>query len=207
MQANKALGFDDLIRRQVEMNICQIADNDKQDLDYILSTYSNCFYVPMLIVHCVLEKVYFPKFLNSALFSKYVNEIRANCTTSSKRASQSSSEQQVSTKMDETTQYDLNESLLTNYSGVSNEHNNNKLVLDESIWNLSDYNSPSDYNSETANTSNIDSIKRKIEKFKNMISSNVTNRRKSKSIEYDYETAEKIAAQLIDDVIKSNQIN
>lgn len=82
LQANFRLGFDDLIRRQVELNICEVVlidemnKKDSQDeLYHAINSYSNCFYLPMLIIYSLLEKVYFNRFLSSQLYLKYVNEV------------------------------------------------------------------------------------------------------------------------------------
>ena len=76
LQAKNSLGFDLLVRRQVESNICQNIDN--LDTDYLVNSYSNVFYLPMLIVFNIFDKVFFKKFLSSSLYKKYISEIKIN---------------------------------------------------------------------------------------------------------------------------------
>lgn len=79
LQAKHSLGFDSLVRCQVESNICQLVDLDKvEDFEYLLNSYSNCFYVPMLIIFNILDKVYYKRFLSSYLYKNYMNEIIVN---------------------------------------------------------------------------------------------------------------------------------
>ena len=79
LQAKNSLGFDLLVRRQVELNISQHIENGQsEDLEYLVNSYSNVFYLPMLIVFSILEKIYFKKFLASPLYQKYISEIKIN---------------------------------------------------------------------------------------------------------------------------------
>lgn len=76
MQAKNKLGFDQLTRQSVESNICTQNSETEEDLSSFISSYANCFYVPMLIVLNILDKVYFTRFFTSSIYVKYIAEIR-----------------------------------------------------------------------------------------------------------------------------------
>jgi hypothetical protein len=84
LQAKSSLGFDLLIRQQVETNIC-LNIIDHLDIEYLVNSYSNVFYLPMLVVFNILEKVYFKRFLVSSLYKKYINEIKLNSQLNSSK--------------------------------------------------------------------------------------------------------------------------
>ena len=84
LQAKSLLGFDLLIRQQVETNIC-LNIKDHLDIEYLVNSYSNVFYLPMLVVFNILEKVYFKRFLVSSLYKKYINEIKLNSQLNSSK--------------------------------------------------------------------------------------------------------------------------
>lgn len=75
LQAKNKLGFDQYTRRSVESNIC-FQNVENEELENFISSYSNSFYVPMLIVYNILDKVYFNKFISSNLYKKFINETR-----------------------------------------------------------------------------------------------------------------------------------
>ncbi len=63
----------------MESNICQSFDySDQSALQDLVNSYSNCFYVPMLIVLNVLDKIYLKRFTDSFLYKNYMSEILAN---------------------------------------------------------------------------------------------------------------------------------
>ena len=84
LQAKSSLGFDLLIRQQVETNIC-LNIIDHLDIEYLVNSYSNVFYLPMLVVFNILEKIYFKRFLVSSLYKKYINEIKLNSQLNSSK--------------------------------------------------------------------------------------------------------------------------
>lgn len=63
------------------MNICQNIDNNNCEPNYLFNIYSDCFFLPLLIVFNILDKIYFNKFLTSKLYSKYVDELLATANS------------------------------------------------------------------------------------------------------------------------------
>jgi len=230
LQAKNALGFDDLIRRQVESNICYIVDWDKDDLDYLINSYSNCFYVPMLIVYSVLDEVYYQKYLNSHLYKKYINEILFNTeirlnkeesklgkqpdkssrTLKSKNTNNDDDSLWMRPKevrqlqlgsIDSTGRFIRNFKSEPDSSGETDSiTSQNKLIneygADDDAWSLG-----TDSNLEAPKTFDPKRLKSKFEKLINFIPN-----RHSSSKNDEQEMAEKIAASLVNDVIRSNQL-
>ena len=214
MQAKCPLGFDDLVRRQVEVNICQLEENETDDLEYVLNTYSNCFYIPLLIIFNILDKRYFEKFLNSEMYQKYRNEIFGNIsfeknllkkeiTTITKEKAESgelwsnslSQNMQVGTidKFGRFIRY------LERETG-SKKSLEPQIDIEDDIWQLYD-DTEHFIQLSKKNNSNSLSLKERIEKLKNYMPLRST----SKFTQDDYENAERIAANLVSEVIQLNQ--
>ncbi len=70
------------MRLQIELNICQNIDNNNCEPNYLFNIYSDCFFLPLLIVFNILDKIYFNKFLASKVYSKYVDELLINANSS-----------------------------------------------------------------------------------------------------------------------------
>lgn len=64
MQATVPLGFDDVTRIETENNICREG-----------GPLPECFTNPMEHVLCLLEEVFFPSFLKSPIYYKYLTEL------------------------------------------------------------------------------------------------------------------------------------
>lgn len=64
MQASLPLGVDDMTRIEIENNICREA-----------GPLPDCFSSPMEHVLCLLEEVFFPSFLQSEIYFKYLTEL------------------------------------------------------------------------------------------------------------------------------------
>jgi hypothetical protein len=75
---------------------------------------------------------------------------------------------------------------------------------EDSIWNLSEP-SIAELNLDSANSYSLNNFKKKFERFrKNLVLFN-SERKAREDEEAEYEMAERVAAQLINDVIMSNQ--
>jgi hypothetical protein len=230
MQAKSALGFDSLVRRQVELNICtQIDSVDKQEsLECLISSYANCFYVPMLIVYSVLERVFFKKFLRSELYHKFMRELANNSIIQNKLESSDllhklnpikedssvkSVSNQINVKESNNMQFGSIDPttgrFIRNFQSPLLE-NSARSRLDaslfqsqtENIWDLDmdveNRDAKSDLNKDKLN------LKSKFDKLMSKIplsSFNLTSNTKE-----DYEMAEQIAANIVKDVINSNKI-
>lgn len=219
LQAKNALGFDTLVRRQVELNICQSIENDNEDLEYLINTYSNCFYIPLLIVYSVLEKVFFNKFLNSPMYKKYIDEILSNTIIKSNPETIQEKKMEAKPKTDF-----IDETLWSNELGSNMQigsidstgrfirylkiepeiENQNNSLSNEDAWNLNDSTSLDTLDTKSSpGSSNIFKIKTKLDKFINMIPING----RTKYTQDDYQLAEKIASNLVNEVIQLNQLN
>lgn len=64
MQASVPLGVDDVTRIEIENNICREG-----------GPLPDCFSAPMEHVLCILEEVFFPSFLQSEVYFKYLTEL------------------------------------------------------------------------------------------------------------------------------------
>ena len=92
MQAKNPIGFDKHVRLQIELNICQNIDNNNCDPNYLFNIYSDCFFLPLLIVFNILDKIYFNQFLTSKVYSKYVDELLINANSKSKENNENNKE-------------------------------------------------------------------------------------------------------------------
>ncbi|XP_075402879.1 A-kinase anchor protein 10, mitochondrial isoform X3 [Tenrec ecaudatus] len=64
LQATHPLGFDDVVRLEIESNICREG-----------GTLPNCFTTPLRQAWTTMEKVFLPGFLSSNLYYKYLNDL------------------------------------------------------------------------------------------------------------------------------------
>lgn len=214
MQAKCPLGFDDLVRRQVEVNICQLEESEADDLEYVLNTYSNCFYIPLLIIFNILDKRYFEKFLSSEMYQKYKNEIFGNIRLEKNLIEnempacikeKSQSKELWSNPLSQNMQIEKTDKM-GRFTRYLERDSGPKISLDpqlnmeDDIWQLYDDSEHFILVSKKNNSNNF-SIKEKIEKFKNYMPLRST----SKFTQDDYENAERIAANLVNEVIQLNQ--
>lgn len=196
LQAKNSLGFDLLVRRQVESNICQNIDN--LDTDYLVNSYSNVFYLPMLIVFNILDKIFFKKFLSSSLYKKYISEIKINSEQSTNTNSRIKieSHQIKKTSLKETElHYRPNASNMQfgkiDSTGrfVSHFRNN------DDAWSLDD---SDDFLNKNQNQSGI---KLKFDKLINMLPLSG-----NKHTNEEMEMAEQMAAMLVSEVVSQNHL-
>lgn len=97
LQAKNPLGFDQCARQSVESNIC-FQSVEREDLESFISSYANSFYVPMLIVFSILQRVYFNKFLDSSLYANYIKEIKLSSNILIRKSSVESNAKQAAKK-------------------------------------------------------------------------------------------------------------
>ncbi|XP_066221061.1 A-kinase anchor protein 10, mitochondrial [Saccopteryx leptura] len=64
LQATHPLGFDDVVRLEIESNICREG-----------GPLPNCFTTPLRQAWTTMEKVFLPGFLSSSLYYKYLNDL------------------------------------------------------------------------------------------------------------------------------------
>ncbi|XP_006908477.1 A-kinase anchor protein 10, mitochondrial [Pteropus alecto] len=64
LQATHSLGFDDIVRLEIESNICREG-----------GPLPNCFTTPLRQAWTTMEKVFLPGFLSSNLYYKYLNDL------------------------------------------------------------------------------------------------------------------------------------
>jgi hypothetical protein len=213
------------VRRQVELNICtQIDSIDKQEsLNCLIASYANCFYVPMLIVYAVLDKVFFKKFVRSELYHKFIRELASNSIIRDKvcdSLQKTDSKKEVIAVSNQTNVKESNNMQLGLIDPTTGRfirnfqlpilENSARTRLDvslfqsqtENIWDLDldveNISSKSEPNKDKLN------LKSKFDKLISKIplgSLNLTSNSKE-----DYEIAEQIAAKLVKDVINSNKI-
>lgn len=196
------MGFDLLVRRQVESNICQNIDN--LDTDYLVNSYSNVFYLPMLIVFNIFDKVFFKKFLSSSLYKKYISEIKINSEQSTNTNSRIKKEpHQIKKKslketnkiLDKDLHYRPNASNMQfgkiDSTGrfVSHFRNN------DDAWSLDD---SDDFLNKNQNQSGI---KLKFDKLINMLPLSG-----NKHTNEEMEMAEQMAAMLVSEVVSQNHL-
>lgn len=224
LQAKRPIGFDSLIRRQVELNISIDLDDSSEtsDVHLLMSTYSKCFFVPTLIAFCILDKVYFDRFLASVMFNKYKTEIRLN--TRSSRASITSCSSSLLEQPDQAELLDEENNVYNSKQDQQEELRTNcHMPQPDSIWNLSEP-SIGEVHVDASNSYSLANFKKKFAKFRKTLIG--LNKRRYMSLpnnehnDYDhhdgygggdeedeYEMAEKVAAQLINDVIRANQLH
>lgn len=234
LQAKNKLGFDQFTRRSVESNIC-VQSNENEELDNFISSYSNSFYVPMLIVFNILDKVYFNKFISSALYKKFINEIRQSseilnskdCNSNikpnkneikmnakRKQSSQAKDEQLWSRpqsghlqfgKVDSSGRYIGHDGSINVRSDLAK----NRIFSDITNEYDADWNLDN-FEEETTEKSSVEileqKIKLKLEKFINMIPLNGVSTSSSKVTNEDVEIAEQMAEMLVRDVERDNRL-
>jgi hypothetical protein len=232
LQAKSCLGFDTLVRCQVESNICQDLDKE-ENIDYLINTYSNCFYVPMLIVFNMLEKIYFNKFLNSSLYKTYINEIIVNSEIASdntnnkhdmnnkknieinnnKKTSPVINDDALWIRPNETSNMQLGKidstgRFIRNFKIQPEESTDmlNRLVDDDDPWNLFNDNNTKTVLKGTPATNSVSLVEKSKSKFEKLINLIPINGLSSKSDEEEREIAERMAAMLVNDVIRQNQL-
>lgn len=166
----------------------------------------------MLIVFSILHKVYFERFLSSSMFLKFKTEIRLNTRSSRASISSFSSLEQVEQieleqRKPPTVQAEIHSKdpspaqLETKYTAIPQQ---------DSIWNLSEP-SIGEVNLDASNSYSLANFKRKFSKFRKTIAAFNKRRNLNKNNdendedEDEYEKAEKVAAQLINEVIRANQ--
>ncbi|EDV22625.1 uncharacterized protein TRIADDRAFT_28528, partial [Trichoplax adhaerens] len=64
LQATKSLGIDDIVRFEIENNICQES-----------GPTVDCFKTPQKYTYFMIEEVFLPSFLHSSLYFKYLSEL------------------------------------------------------------------------------------------------------------------------------------
>lgn len=168
----------------------------------------------MLIVFCILDKAYFDKFLASNMYQKYKNEIllstRSNRTSVSSFSSLEQQETFKELNPQETTTTTNPVKTCTRHKEPP-EPEREPLVApacripqEDSIWNLSEP-SIGELNLDAINSYSLTNFKKKFEKFRKSLISFHSERKARSAEEDEYELAEKAAAQLISEVIRSNQ--
>ena len=219
LQAKTPLGFDLYVRQSVESNICY-QNLDNENLENFVSSYSNSFYVPMLIVFNILDKVYFKKFLESNLYKKYITEIknssqlvpvqknqikfhRENNKAKINESNADSLWSRPETNM-QLGKIDSNGRYISQFgkSSIKVETNLIDIFSDSHVdlddaWSLNTFESP-DASKSNPSSSNI---KLKLEKFLNMLPANY-----SKKTNEDIEIAEQLADMLVKDVERDNNL-
>lgn len=182
----------------------------------------------MLIVYSVLEELYYQKFLNSHMYKKYVSEITFNTEIRiNKEASKLSKSEELTKKTNSLKNVNKEEDSLwkrpkelrqlqlgcidstgrfiRNFKSEPESHGDtdsitsqNKLLngTEDDAWSLD-----ADINIETTKAFDSKSLKSKFEKLISFIPS-----RNSSSKNEEQEMAERIAASLVNDVIRSNQL-
>ncbi len=233
LQAKSCLGFDTLVRCQVESNICQDLDKE-ENIDYLINTYSNCFYVPMLIVFSMLEKIYFKRFLNSTLYKTYINEITVNSEIASDKAIIKNDNNKKNIEINNNTNKKISPVINDDPLWVrSNESNNmqlgkidstgrfirnfkiqpeestemlNRLVDDDDPWNLFNDSNTKTVLKGTPASNSVSLVEKSKSKFEKLINLIPINGLSSKSDEEERELAERMAAMLVNDVIRQNQL-
>ena len=110
------------------MNICQTMDNLKENVEYSINSYADCFYVPMLIVFSILERVYFRKFLASSTYRKYRDEISINSSYLSTKMKKSPTVKNLKKSTTSTTATTPKNTSNTKAQSPSN------FLDDESLW-------------------------------------------------------------------------
>lgn len=164
----------------------------------------------MLIVFSILESVYFERFLHSPMYKKYKSELFVNTTTTTKTTTRRQLSQNTQPTQTRCEVGNDEEVVVVDEKEKDKWEKESaggcKIPHEDSTWGLSMEDGGNDV-SKMASTSgayNLNSFRRKLDKFKNLIS---LSARQRKSIEDDeYELAQKVAAQLINDVIRSNQL-
>lgn len=222
MQAPNPIGFDKHVRCQVESNICQPIDK-QNNFSYLIDIYSDCFYLPMLIVYNVLEKIFLPKFLKSKLYAKFMNELFDNSTIKkeenfkspnvknrlpmSLRSSNHDGGYEPLIKKKETNENELNDPLWKRPQakekltiGRIDEMGRYIREVESSEFYEISLKSPNE-KAKSEDTVSTSSLKKPFNKLMNLINVNV-NGNKNKNEE---EMAIKVAQMLINDVVKANE--
>ncbi|KAK3737453.1 hypothetical protein QZH41_008339 [Actinostola sp. cb2023] len=91
MQANLPLGFDDITRIEIENNICREG-----------GPLPDCLSIPLEHILCLLEEVFFPSFLQSNIYFKYLNELLNSVSDSSNPSGSSEDNESRITKVEHT---------------------------------------------------------------------------------------------------------
>lgn len=132
------------------------------------------------------------------MYQKYKNEILAN-TKSHRVSDEFKCSLDQHDEISEST-IESNASQTTSYMPL----NTQMPAHEDSIWNLSEP-SIAELNLDSANSYSLNNFKKKFERFrKNLVLFN-SERKAREDEEAEYEMAERVAAQLISDVIMSNQ--
>lgn len=227
LQAKNKLGFDQFARQSVESNIC-FQNVENEELDSFISSYANCFYVPMLIVYSILEKVYFKKFISSVLFQKFVKEIKFSSIIlsvhkikseitdkitkdKSKKPSQfnqlwarpTSGNLQFG-KVDSSGRYIGHDGSVNVRSDLSTRIFNDITNEYDDDWNLD--NIEEDQSKKTGASLLEKKLKLKFNQLINKIPMNGMTSNNSKTYEDDLELAEQMADMLVRDVVRDNNI-
>lgn len=197
------------MRRQVELNISQHIDNQSEDLEYLVNSYSNVFYLPMLIVFSILDKVYFKKFLASSLYQKYITEIKVNSKQSSthliKKQKSIPKPSPLTIRASTTSNDNKNNNSADLWSRPNAKHmqfgkidSTGRFIShfrsDEDAWSLDD--SEYDYNNKNSGQNGL------IDKLINLLPLN-----SPKHTAEELEMAEKMAAMLVQDVVNQNHLS
>ena len=185
----------------------------------------------MLIVYNVLDKVYFEKFLNSSLYKKYTNEVVSNTVFSTSKINKTEKSvkqkeehskaikdeplwKRANSKSMQLGLIDSTGRFIRNFkTNLDNEGENfdeekaimEKLADDDDVWSLK---LDDNFNLDLKNAENnsLDKkLKNKLDKLIGLLPIN-SGRSSSKSMEDEHEIAERLAAMLVSDVIKANQL-
>ncbi len=223
LQAKNKLGFDQFARQSVESNICY-QNLESSDIDSFIQSYADSFYVPMLIVFNILDRVYCQKFIESTLFIKLINEIKNSSKINSKLSPNQSKVETKSEikqitplwarpqsgslqfgKVDATGRYiafDGSVNVRSDQTKTKRIFNDITNEYDDD-WSLGNQ----DESVEKSKTSILEKkIKMKLEKFINLMPLNGLTSNYSKTSTEDLEIAEKMADLLVKEVERDNQL-
>ncbi len=220
MQAKNKLGFDQLTRQSVESNICT-QNSEADDEDNFINSYANCFYVPMLIVLNILDKVYFNRFLISSIYVKYISEIKNSsnifaATNETQKQAKKEEPIQVSGKKSdplwarpqETLQFGKVDSSgrYIGYNGIQNVRSDVRARMFNDITN--EYDDDWDLDQEEGERKRIgvfEKTKLRFEQFIQRIPLNGMTSSYHKASCEDVEIAEQMADLLVKEVVENNQ--
>lgn len=193
MQALNPIGFDKHIRIQIESNICQSIEVSSS-LNDLIQAYSDCFYLPMLIVYNVLDKIYLAKYRQSKYYAKYTHELMKNSIVKS-------TDEQIKKKKENFKHYmEESEEPLLNDNNDLVLNNTEKLQIGR-IDPLGRY--ITDLDTQNNQIKNENTLKKPLKKLVNLISSSISNKQNNYAEETEEEKALKVAEMLIADVMNT----
>ncbi len=189
-----------------------------------IQSYADSFYVPMLIVYSILEKVYCQKFLESNLFVKFIKEISVSSNIRSKRSAKPAKVSKKPEVKKSTPLWDRPQSGSLQFGkvdasgryiafdgsvNVRSDPATTKRIFNDATneydddWSLEDQ-------EETEGKSKTSSLERKIkiklERLINLMPLNGLSSSYTKASSEDLEIAEKMADLLVREVERDNQL-